>query len=450
MNDVTLMADAAALAALFRPRSLAVYGASSREPTRLGNQLFRNALAAGLPAVAVNPRGGTIEGREARPSLDEPVDLALISVPASAAGEALTDAAEGGCSVAVVLSSGFKEAGADGAEREARLTAIAREAGIRLVGPNCMGVVSDLGSTWCNASYFWSVPESRGPLAFVSQSGAMGGMFFAEVRTRGSGFSRFISLGNAADVNETDVLEWLGDDEATGVIALFCEQIVGGRRFVEVARDVSVRKPIVVLKAGKGETGTRAARSHTGSIAGSHGAARAAFARAGVIEAPDSDAFFDTLAMVSAGVRPTATCRLAILTVSGGPGVLAADAAERLGAEMPAPSEGACSRLRELLPEFAALTNPIDLTPQCAPACFGPAVDTVFDDPAFDAVVMIDCGLDVDEFGSGVARAAKRTGRPVAAFVLDVPNVAAALDRAGIPRFTSPERAVSALIGVGR
>jgi acetyltransferase len=311
-----------------------------------------------------------------------------------------------------------------------------------------MGVVSDLGATWCNASYFWTVPEARGPLAFVSQSGAMGGMFFAEVRARGWGFSRFVSLGNAADVNETDVLEWLGADEATGVIALFCEQITGGRRFVEVARDVSRRKPIVVLKAGKGESGTRAALSHTGSIAGSHGAARAAFARAGAIEAPDSDAFFDTLAVLSAGVRPTTNRRLAILTISGGPGVLAADAAERLGAEMPAPSQGVASRLRELLPEFAALTNPIDLTPQCAPASFGPAIDAVFDDPAFDAVVVIDCGLDVAEFGAGVARAAERTGRPVTAFVLDVPNVAAALDRAGIARFTSPERAVGALVGV--
>ena len=390
--------------------------------------------------IAVNPALGV-------PRLNQPCDLALISVPAQAVPEAVADAAGNRCTAAIVLSSGFGETGEKGRAVEAKLAQTARKAGMRLVGPNCMGVVSRLKNGWLNGSYFWDVARQPGGISLVSQSGAFGGMFFAEAARRDLGVARFLSVGNSADVNETDVLDYLGQDQTTKVIGLFVEAFQDGRRFVKTARQVSARKPIVVLKAGKGQAGAAAAASHTGSLAGRHGAARAAFARAGIIEAEDSESFFDALALLATGKRPAGR-RIAVLTISGGPGVLASDAAERGGLELPQPSAKTVARLRELVPSFAATGNPIDLTPQCRSEHFAEAIAAVFDDPGYDGVVVIDCGLDVTEFGEGVATAAARTDKPVTAYVLQTPAIEATLKAAGIPLFGSPERAVNAFVSV--
>jgi acetyltransferase len=315
---------------------------------------------------------------------------------------------------------------------------------MRLVGPNCMGVVSRLPGGWLNGSYFWRLPETAGGVSMVSQSGAFGGMFFAEARGRGLGVARFLSVGNSADVTESDALEWLAGDRETKVIGLFAEAFRDGRRFVAAAGRCP--QPVVVLKAGRGRAGARAAASHTGSLAGSHGAARAAFLRAGVLEAGTADEFFDVLQALAAW--PRAGRRVAVLTISGGPAVLAADAAERLGLSLPAPGAATVERVRELAPAFAASGNPVDLTPQCPPESFPPAIAAIFEDPHYDGVIAIDCGLDVPEFGRGVAGAARRTGKPVTAFVLDAPAVAAELTAAGIPLLPSPERAAAAYAAV--
>lgn len=432
------------LDAVFAPRSVAVYGAS-RQPAKLGHVLLQNVLGGGFggEVVAVNPSGEEVLGRRAVPRLETSVDLALVSVPAPAVPAAVEDAARAGCRAAIVLSSGFGETGPEGKVVEERLRATAAAAGMRLVGPNCMGVVSAHDQGWLNGSYFWQLPAARGGVSMVSQSGAFGGMFFAEARRRGLGIARFLSVGNSADVELTDVLDWLADDEATLVVGVFAEGFRDGRRFVEAARRCTERKPVVVLKAGKEAAGARAAASHTGSLAGSHGAVRAAFLRARVTEALDADAFFDTLTVLGAGTRP-AGGRVAVLTISGGPGVLASDAAERAGLLLPPPSPATVARVRELAPGFAATGNPVDLTPQCAPANFPPAIRAVFDDEAFDGVVVINCGLDIPEFGEGVAAAARATGKPVTAFLLEVPRIEAVLRAAGIPLLPSPERAVAA------
>ncbi|TMC04124.1 MAG: hypothetical protein E6J41_25595 [Chloroflexi bacterium] len=459
--------------AIFEPRSVAVYGAS-RDERKLGHVLLRNVTTGGFGGrvVAVNPGAAEVLGLPAVPALEEPVDLALVSVPAAAAQAAVADAARAGCRAAIVLASGFGETGEAGRAVEQRLAALAGEAGMRLVGPNCMGVVSRHGDGWLNGSYFWRLPEptprnphprvppaerggwspaiSWGPrerpggVSLVSQSGAFGGMFFAEARRRGLGVARFLSVGNCADVTESDALEWLAGDGATAVVGLFVEAFQDGRRFVAAAE--RCEKPVVVLKAGKGRAGARAAASHTGSLAGRHGAARAAFARAGVVEADTADDFFDALQALAA--LPRAGRCVAVLTISGGPAVLAADAAERLGLRLPPPGPATVRLVRELAPPFAAAGNPIDLTPQCPPEGFPPAIAAVFDDPAFDGVLVVNCGLDVPEFGRGVAAAARRTGKPVAAFVLDVPAVEAELAAAGIPVLGSPERAAAAYAAV--
>ncbi len=433
---------------LFRPTSVAVYGASATDSSKLGNTLLRNAAAETDRVVAVHPSAAVVDGVSATPSLHEPVDLALVSVPAARAEAAVVDAARGGARVAIVLSSGFGEAGADGADRQHRLENAAAAGGMRLVGPNCMGVVSHLGGgRWLNGSYFWSVPSEPGGLSFISQSGAFGGMFFAHLR-RGLGLSRFLSVGNAADVTSTDALEWLGSDPQTSAIGMFVEGLTGGRRFVEVARRITPHKPIVVLKAGKEAAGAKAAASHTGSMAGSHTAVRAAFRRAGVLEAADTDEFFDLVDVAAAGLEPVE--KVAIVTISGGPSVLAADAAERAGLMLPTLGESTLALLRTLVPDFAALGNPVDLTPQCPPDSFIPAIEAVYADPSIDGVVAINCGLDFAQFGRGVASGVRATGKPTTAFVLDAPAVASEMREAGVLLAGSPERAVRAVAGGAR
>lgn len=431
---------------LFKPRSIAVYGASTTNSRKLGNILLANAASGGGEVLAVHPSGGKIDGITALPCLDRPVDLALFSVPSQRAEAAVEDAAAAGARSGIVLSSGFGETGDEGRAVQERIAATARQAGMRLVGPNCMGVVSYLGSgRWLNGSYFWAVPESAGGLSFVSQSGAFGGMFFAHLRSRQLGLSRFLSVGNAADVSVTDTLEWLGEDAQTTAIGMFIEGFDDGRRFVEVARRITPEKPVVVLKAGKMAAGAKAAASHTGSMAGSHTAAAAALRRAGVIEALDTESFFDAMDAATAGITGSGVGRIAIVTISGGPSVLAADAAERNGLVLPELSGNTRARLQALVPEFAALGNPVDLTPQCPADNFIDAITAIYADEAVEGVVAINCGLDFPQFGTGVARGLAATGKPTTAFVLDAPGVEAEMAAAGIIRLSSPERAVAAL-----
>jgi len=437
---------------LFTPRSIAVYGASATDSRKLGNILLANATSGAGEVVAVHPAAERIDGVPAVAALDRAVDLALISVPSHRVEAAVSDAAAAGARAGIVLSSGFGETGAEGRAIQNRIAAVARTAGMRLVGPNCMGVVSHLGDgRWLNGSYFWAVPGTSGGLSFVSQSGAFGGMFFGHLRSSGLGLSRFLSVGNSADVSVTDVLEWLGEDSQTTAVGMFIEGFDDGRHFVEVARKVTARKPVVVLKAGKMAAGAKAAASHTGSMAGSHTAVQAGLRRAGVIEAADTETFFDAMDAAAVGLTRIPVQDIVIITISGGPSVLAADAAERAGFALPALAASTLARLRSLVPSFAALGNPIDLTPQCPPDHFIPAIEAVYADAAVKGVVAINCGLDFPQFGTGVARGVADTGKPTTAFVLDAPGVEAELARAGVLRFASPERAVAALaMGMGK
>ena len=367
---------------LFLPRSVAVYGASTRDPSRLGNRLLRNAMASALDDVqAISPTPGTAQGLRTTPSLAGQVDLTLISVPAASVEAAMADAAAGGARAAIVLTSGFGETGEQGQAAQDRLRAIATRADMRFLGPNCMGVISRLNDGgWMNGSYFWDVDLAPGGVTMLSQSGAFGGMFLAEMSRRGLGVCRFASLGNAADLDETQILRWLAQDDETQVIGLFAEALSGGHDFVTTVRSLSAERPVVVLKAGKTATGARAAISHTGSIAGTHGAVSAALRRAGAMEARTTDEFFDLLALAASPMRPPAGSRLAVLTVSGGPSVLAADEAERLGLVLPQLADSTLEVLLAVVPSFAATRNPVDLTPQCPPEAYGPAVDAVYND----------------------------------------------------------------------
>jgi len=435
------------LTPLFAPRRVAVLGAS-RNPSRLGHRLLRNLLEAGFAGevIPVNPSGETILGlTAARRVADLPsgLDLALVSLPAGAVVEAVRGLGALGCRVAVVLASGFGETGEAGRAGQDDLTAIACETGMRVVGPNCMGVVNVPGRL--NGSYFWDVPQESGGVSFVSQSGAYGGLFFREVRARSFGVAKFLSIGNQADLGFAECLDWLAVDAETRVVALFVEGVRDGIAFVEAARRAARAKPVVAFKGGRADAGRRAAGSHTGSLAGTYETYLAAFATAGIVVAEDTEGFFDAItALAAQSAQPPRDDAVAILTVSGGPSVVAADTAEAVGLRVPALSEGVRRALRQHLPAFGADGNPVDMTPQMEPGGFGPSVRLVLDAPEVSGAVAINIGLDGAEYGEAVVAAQAATGKPIVACTADTPEMDGRLRAAGIPIFPTPERAVHA------
>lgn len=434
------------LGSLFAPASVAVLGVS-RSPAKLGHRLLRNVQEGGYSGAlhAVNPSGEPILGCETVPSVEAlpaGVELALVSLPAPAVPAAIAALADHGVRAAVILSSGFGEVDEEGRTTQAGLLATARATGLRLVGPNCMGVYS--APAQLNGTYFWDLPRTPGGVSIVSQSGAYGGLIFRQLAGRGLGVSRFVSIGNQVDVEIAEVLDWLVDDRATTLIACFVEALRDGARFLAAARRAAGRTPIVVLKGGRSEAGRRAAGSHTGSLAGSHEVFRAACLSAGVVLAEETEEFFDALeTLARQPARPSAP-RLAVVTVSGGPSVVATDAAERAGLVVPPLGDATQAALRAVLPPFAAVGNPVDLTPQVEPVRIAGAVRRVFDEPAVAGVVAVNVGLDFPEFAEGVIAAARATGKPAVAFTADAPEITRRLRESGVSVLPSPERAVRA------
>jgi acetate---CoA ligase (ADP-forming) len=455
-----------ALDCLFAPRSITVLGVS-RDPAKLGYRLLQNVKHYGYAGALypVHPSGDRILGcptvREIE-ALPDGVDLALVSLPAAAVPGAIEALSARGVRAAVVLSSGFGEVDETGRSRQSDMGAKARAQGLRVVGPNCIGVYS--APVRLNGTYFGNLPSAPPPepgppgersggakpapargIGIVSQSGAYGGLIFHHLGGRGLGVNRFLSIGNQADVELSEVVEYLAADNATTVIACFVEGLRDGRRFVEAAARATARKPVVVLKGGRSDAGSRAAGSHTGSLAGSYEAYRAACRRAGVVLADETDEFFDAVeALALAGDRRPRHGSVAVVTVSGGPAVIAADTAERSGLRVPPLRDEARRALRALLPPFAALGNPVDLTPQVDPARIAKAVKLVFDEPSIEGAIAVNVGLDHPEFADGILAASGATAKPVVAFVVDTPEIAARFRAGGIPVLPSPERAVRA------
>jgi acyl-CoA synthetase (NDP forming) len=435
------------LEALFAPRSVAILGVS-RDPAKLGFRLLKNVRDGGFAGEVypVNPAGEPILGLPTVPAaeaLPEEIDLALVSLPAAAVPAAIKTLAARRTKTAVVLSSGFGEVDDDGRGAQAALLATAREAGLRLVGPNCMGVYSS--PVALNATYFWDLPRRSGGIGVVSQSGAYGGLIFRHLGSRDLGVARFLSIGNQADVDVAEVIEYLVDDEATTLIACFIEDVRDGRRFVAAAERAVGRKPVVVLKGGGSDAGRRAAASHTGALAGPAAVFRAACLYARAVLTEETEEFFDAIeALALTGSTRPAAPSVAIITVSGGPSVIAADCAERAGLTIPSLDEVTRSRLRLLLPAFAAVGNPVDFTPQVERPRIAEAVRVVFDHPAIAGAVAIDVGLDLPEFADAIVAAARATSKPAVAFAADAPETAARLRASGVPVLPSPERAVRA------
>ncbi len=450
-------ADVRSLRRVLAPRSVAVVGASDR-PGSIGGAILRNVLAGGFTGRVhpVNHAARSVAGLPAYPSvadLPEPVDLAVVAVPAAGVAAVIDDCGRRGVPAAVLVTAGFGETGSDGVAAERELRRRARLAGLRLVGPNCLGVASTDPDVRLDAT-FGRTPPVAGSLGFASQSGALGIALLAETARRGLGVSGFVSLGNKVDVSGNDLLLYWEDDPRTRVIALYLESFGNPRKFARHAARVSRRKPIVALKSGRSASGGRAGASHTAAAATPDAVVGALLAQSGVIRVDTTAELLDVAALLSDQPLPAGS-RLGVLGNSGGPGILAADAAEGAGLSVPELSPGLQAALREAAPRLAAAANPVDLGAGAGPEQFEATLRLLLDSGEVEAVVAIYAAAMVaepEEVAAAIRQAAgsprPAAAVPVAAALLGTDGSAALRDPAvglpAVPMYDFPEAAVRA------
>ena len=445
------VAVTASLEPFFQPKSVAVIGASRRRGT-IGGELFRNIVEADFTGAAypVNRDGVPVAGVRGYRSVAEipdPVDLAVVCVPASAVLDAAEEALRAGVRALVVITAGFAETGSEGVDRQERLLALVRAHGARLIGPNCLGIaVPGIGLD----ATFASRSAAPGSIGFSSQSGALGLALLEAAVTRGLGLSAFVSIGNKADVSTNDLLEWWEDDEATEAILLYVESFGNPRKFGRIARRVARRKPILALKSGTSASGQRAASSHTAALAGSEAAVDALFAQAGVIRAASLEELIDVAALLGGGAR-LENRSVAVLTNAGGLGILCADACDAAGLDLPAPSDETTAALKAALPAEASVANPVDMLGSATAQSYAEALPLLLADPHVSAVVVLfvpAVSATADEVAEAVAEAAARadSGKPVLAVVMSSEGIPAALRASRhVSAFAYPESAARAL-----
>lgn len=428
----------------FYPQKVAVFG--SFKKGAIAYEILRNIVEGGFEGkiIPVNPKGGRVEiaGRsfEIRERLEEPVDTAIIAIPARLVPE-LIDEIGPLIKGAVVISAGFSEVGNEELERE--LVEKARKHGVRVIGPNCAGVFGVHGKFFGS----FEVRVKPGGLALISQSGAFGGAALAMGNDEGIGFSAFVSYGNAADLNESDFLEYFADDKNTRAIALYIEGVRDGRRFLEALRYASSKKPVIVLKAGKSASGAKAAASHTGSLAGSYEIYRAAFKQAGAIEVEEMEELFD--AAKAFEMYEKAGKRVVVVTNSGGPGVLATDKLERLGLEIAKLGEKTVEELRSFLPPQCSVKNPVDLIADADYERYRRTIEVVCGDENVDSILVI-CVPPIFIPSEEIARAVVDAdcNKPIVVNFMAgelVRRGLEVLEENGVKNFPTPERAARAL-----
>ncbi len=447
-------AESLSLDAFFTPRSIAVIGASTN-PHKLGYAVLDNLVNGGYlsderKVYPINPRSKEILGLPAYPSVLEvaaPIDLAVIVIPYPIVPEALHTCGEKKIPAAIVISAGFREAGMEGFEREQELVEISREYGIRLIGPNCLGVIDTV--TPMNASFSAGMPP-KGPMDFMSQSGALGTAILDWAQAGRLGLSKFVSLGNKADVSETDLLGAWGEDSASSVILCYIEGLPDGQEFIRTARKISKSKPIVALKSGITQAGSRAVSSHTGSLAGSEQAYQAAFTQAGVIRADSLEDLFD-FAIGFGYLTHLKGDRIAILTNAGGPGILATDALERAGLKLARFDPERIRSLEQFLPDAASAANPVDVLGDARADRYKFALEQIISDPHVDGVLIIltpQAMTEIVETAKVVAEIDSRVDIPLLACFMGEARVKVGvevLEAHNIPNYAFPERAARVL-----
>ena len=439
----------------FRPHGVAVIGAS-RDPQKLGHGVVRNLVDYGYngPIYPINPQATEIYNLRAYPSVldaPDPLDLAILVVPAPLVPAELELCGRRGIKAAIVISGGFREVGPEGAAREAEVVRIARQYGIRVLGPNGIGSIDT--HTPLNTTFVKGTPPP-GDIAFLSQSGAVCAAVIDWARGAGVGFSRLVSLGNQADINEAEMLVAIGRDEQTRVITAYIEGVSDGPAFVAAAAEVARRIPVITLKAGRGAGGARAVASHTGALAGRAEAYDAAFRRAGVLRASTMEELFDWGRAMAWQPLPRGN-RVAILTNSGGPGILAVDALEAAGMQLAPLTDETKAFIRKRVPAAASVHNPVDILAGPGPGTYALCLDALLSDPTVDAVVAITAPQDwfaplslAEVIGEFTGR-----GKPILAVIMGLASVSdatAVLHRRRVPNFAFPERVGSTLAAMWR
>ncbi len=436
----------------FTPRGVVVIGASTN-PTKLGFGLARNLVQSGYPGAIhfVNPKGGRLLERPIYKSMadvPDPVDLAVLLIPAPFVAQTLAEVGKRGIRAAIIASGGFREVGPEGAAHEDDCLRVARDYDMRLIGPNCIGVLDT--HVPLDTTFLPPPGPTPGGIAFISHSGAICAAVIDWARGQGFGLSRLVSLGNQLDVRETDMLTAVAADPHTRVLTMYLEGVSDGRRFVHVASQVSEEKPIIALKVGRFAAGQAAVASHTGALAGQESAFNAAFRRAGVIRAETSEELFDwarTLAWCPLPEGPN----VAVLTNAGGPGVTATDALESLGLHLASLSDETRTALGALLPAGASLRNPVDMLAAATAEQYAESLRILLDDPHVDSVMVILPPPPMESAG-GVARAMipiiYSATKPVVIALMGERMIQEAVEyfrAAQIPDYRFPERAAAAL-----
>ncbi len=453
----------ASLEPLMRPGSVAVIGAS-RDAGTIGGAIFHNLLSHGFtgPVYPVNPKAPVVQSVAAYPTIESvpgPVDLAVIVVPAAHVPAVMEACGRKGVRAVVVISAGFKETGEAGAALQQRALDIARAHGMRLLGPNCLGILNTEAGVRLDATFAPTYPPA-GAVAFSSQSGALGLAILEYAATLNIGISHFVSVGNKADVSGNDLLEFWEQDAGTRIILLYLESFGNPRRFTQIARRVARTKPIVAVKSGRTRAGQRAASSHTGSIAGADAAVEALCRQSGVIRTNTMEELFDVAMLLANQPVPTGH-RVGIVTNAGGPGIMASDACETHGLEVPLLTDETVASLRSFLPVEASTRNPVDMIASATPASFEKGVAAVLGDPNVDALLVLYVPPIVttpSEVAEAIVRgvaaatrgadAEKRPHKPVLSCFMGshgVPEGLRTLHEGNIPSYAFPESAAIAL-----
>lgn len=475
------MDDRSHFNALFEPRAIAFIGAST-SVTKWGFNILHHLLNGGFAGgiYPVNPQGGTWFGRKIYPSLSEvprPVDLAIIVVPKELVPGTMRECAAAGIRAAVIITAGFSETGEEGTALEREVVSIARETGIRIVGPNTMGVFSAYPSPM--QSVMMSTAIKQGGVAVVSQSGNLGTSITYRFTRRGIGISRLISSGNEADMKVEDYLEYLESDDRTRIICLYIEGLRQGRRFIDTARRISLSKPIILLKGGTGSIGAGAAMSHTGALAGSFSVFQSMCQQANVILTDTIDEMVDTAGFLLTQPQITGK-RVGIVTQGGGWGVITADLCEAAGLDVPPIGEGVVAMLDKILPPFWSRRNPVDLVAPGRVSMITDSIAALLEHTDMDAVILLGLGymtararrwldssvlphdvmekparqmIDAEkELLDLVVNQIRRFNKPIVP-VIDLVafdeagegNIVRYLDGSGVMSYSSPEQAVDAL-----
>jgi acetyl coenzyme A synthetase (ADP forming)-like protein len=441
-------AATASMKAFFEPRTVAVIGAN-RERGKIGSEILHNLAATGFTGrlVAVHPLAPSIDGVPAYPRVtDVPgdVDLAVVCVPCATVHAVVDDCIAKGVRALVVVSAGFGETGATGRTIEQALVEKVRTAGIRLIGPNCMGVINTDPAVRLNATFSPVVPL-EGRVAFSTQSGALGLAILEYLQQLHLGLSSFVSVGNKADVSGNDLIQYWADDPRTDVILLYLESFGNPRRFSQLARRVAREKPIVAVKSGRSAAGARAASSHTGALAASDAVVDALFAQAGIIRTTTIEELFDVATLLAHQPLPAGR-RVAILSNAGGPAIMAADACEAHGLQLATLDDATVRALHEFLPAAASVANPVDMLASAPADHYARATRALLSDAGVDSLLVIfipPLVTAADEAARAIVDGASGATKPVVANFLSARGAPPAL--APIPSYMFPEAAVVAL-----